>query len=422
MENIHLFSSIASYLEVIIVRGGYTILFFTTLLEGIPLMGMAVPGHVSIIIAGFLAKIGALDIWYVIIIASIGAILGDYIGYILGKKYGMKFIDRLRPFFFIRDEYIEKANKLLSEHTGKAMIVGRFSPVTRALMPFLVGANRIHAKKFWIFNILGGISWVIISVFIGYLFGASYHAAAGYFGKLVVIMIFVSAIIVWGYRFVNMRYHIFTKYELFNLGLNVIALWVLAKTIQDAISPHSFMANFDIWVNSFVANHVGHVWVVLSAYLSWIADSTAIVVVGGFIGFGLLLKRKWRRAAIMLLSIGSAGVILNISKDFFMRARPDNAIQALSSFSFPSGHATMAAVFFTVLAYLVTPKIKSRMNKELFMVLCVLLTIAIGLSRIILNVHWTSDVVGGWALGVFLATGSILFVRYVGALVIKKMV
>jgi undecaprenyl-diphosphatase len=80
----------------------------------------------------------------------------------------------------------------------------------------------------------------------------------------------------------------------------------------------------------------------------------------------------------------------------------------------------MAAAFFIILAYLLAPKIHSWIKRELMIVICVLVVIAIGLSRIILNVHWFSDVIGGWSLGIFFATASILLVRYVGVLVIKK--
>jgi undecaprenyl-diphosphatase len=80
----------------------------------------------------------------------------------------------------------------------------------------------------------------------------------------------------------------------------------------------------------------------------------------------------------------------------------------------------MAAAFFVVLAYFLAPKIHSWIKREIMIVACALAVIAIGLSRLVLNVHWTSDVVAGWALGVFMATGSILLVRYVGVLLVKK--
>ena len=105
-----------------------------------------------------------------------------------------------------------------------------------------------------------------------------------------------------------------------------------------------------------------------------------------------------------------------------MRARPEDALQVLSDPSFPSGHATMAAAFFLVMLYMLVPKIHSWIKRELFIVLCVLSVIAIGLSRVVLSVHWSSDVIAGWSLGIFCTTASILLVRYVGGIVHKQII
>ncbi len=423
MPYAHVFSYFASHIEAIITHGGYVILFIFTTLEGIPLVGMAVPGHIAIVVAGFFARIGTLDLTIVIIISVIGAILGDYIGFTLGRKYGLSFIDKIRPYFFVRDSHIEKTRNLLARHTGKAMIIGRFSPVTRALMPFLVGTTHTSSRKFWFYNIIGGISWAVISIFVGYVFGAGYHAAAGTLGKFVVAALIFAIITIWGYRFINMRFHIFKKYELFTLGLNVISLYVLARTIQDAWAAHSFMANFDIWVDGAM-DMLHQTTPLYSTIAGWVSTIGGTAVTGGLgilIGIGLAVKKKWRRAAIMIMAIGSTGIATLLMKEFFLRARPENALQLIiNDPSFPSGHASMSAAFFVVIAYFLASRIHSWAKRELVLVVCVLAVIAIGVSRLVLNVHWASDVIAGWALGTFLATASILLVRYVGALVVKK--
>lgn len=423
MSYIHIFSAFTDYVESIVSQGGYAFLFITTTLEGIPVFGALIPGHVAIVFSGFLARIEVLNIWWVLGLAASGAIIGDYIGFKIGRRYGLGFIDRVRPYFFITDAHIEKTNALLHKHTGKAMIIGRFSPVTRALMPFLVGASPAHVGRFWVFNIIGGISWAVISVLVGYVFGAGYHVATGYVGKFAVFAIVAGLIIAWGYRFVNMRFHIFKKYELFMLLLNIISLYVLAKTVQDAWAPTSSMALFDVAVNGFMdtLNHA-HYWVRTGAlWITNIGGTMVMVVLGFAIGAILAIRKRWRSAAIMILAVGSTGFFIGLIKEFFMRARPDNAlITMIGDPSFPSGHAGLSAAFFTIAAYLLARKIHSWVYREIVIVACALAAIAIGLTRIVLNVHWASDVIAGWALGVFLATASILFVRYVGALIVRK--
>ena len=428
------FSALASHLEVIISQGGYALLFIFTLLEGIPVLGMAVPGHIAIIVAGFLAKIGTLNLFWVMVISIFGAVLGDYIGFQLGRKYGMTFIDRFRPYFFVTDSQIEKARQLLARHTGKAMVIGRFTPATRALMPFLVGAGHTPSGKFWFYNLIGGISWAVSSILIGYIFGFGYHVFVAYIGRFILVAIIGGLIIIWGYRFINTHFHIFRRYELFTLILNLIALLILAAMIQDAASAHPFMLNLDTWVSSHIVDPKTDL-VLLPSYLVclgyWVTTIGGTAVTAGlgvFLSIWLALKEKWRSATIMALSIASTAGALGIMKEFFQRARPDYSAGVIMNLmkpiindpSFPSGHAGMAAAFFVVLAYLFAPKIKSWVKRESFLVLCVLAVIAIGLSRLVLNVHWVSDVIAGWALGAFLASGSILLARYIGGLLVKK--
>jgi undecaprenyl-diphosphatase len=400
----------------LITVGGYQFLFFAVILEGLPLIGTIVPGHVAIIAGGFLAHTGIMNIWMVIIISMAAAILGDAIGFYIGRHYGMNFIDKFKKYFFIKDAHLAKAQNLLTKHTGKAMVLGRLSPITRALMPFLVGTGKTSASKFWMFNFIGAAIWVGSSIILGYVFSFGYHAAAGYFGRAVVIALVIAGLMAWGYRFINVRFHIFRKYELVALIINSISLIILAFMVRDAWSSTSLMANFDIWVNGFMNDQVGPIMIVVAEWVSLIG-SVVVPVSAGLIIVGIFLWRgRWRSAAIMLLSVGSAFVLFNFMKEFFLRARPENALQLLPDPSFPSGHATMAATFFFVCAYLFSRKFKHWVWRESFIVVCALATIAIGLSRIVLNVHWVSDVIAGWALGIFCATASIILVRYVGEL------
>ncbi len=419
--NIHPFTILLSHLEIWATHGGYLFLFLASILEALPLIGSTIPGHTIVILSGFLARVGIFNIWIVMALASLGAILGDAVGYYIGRFYGVKFIERYKRHFFFKEEYIDKARKLIAEHTGKALVVGRFNPITRPFMPLLVGSSHAHAAKFWIYDILSCISWSVLSVMLGYVFGIGYHNAAKVFGQAALIALIVAIIAIWGYNFVNKRFHIFKKYELFILTLNLLALWGLVETMQDAWAAHSFMANFDIWVNVFMASHVTPTMATVAKIVTNLGSAAAVSIVGVLVAVWLFVIRKWRSAVIMAASILSTSLFLELMKAFFLRARPVNALQLIvNDPSFPSGHAALAAAFFVVVAYLLAPRIHNQVKRELVIVVCVLATIAIGLSRIVLNVHWASDVVAGWALGVFCATTVILLVRYVGALVLAR--
>lgn len=410
-------SNIINSLPDLLSGGGYWILGFIVLMEGLPIIGSFFPGHIAIISAGFLVKIGVLNLAWVLLVTIAMTTLGDILGFLLGRRYGYSLLTRYGKYIFLKEEHIEKAKNLINKHTGKSIILGKFSPVTRPLIPFIVGANGTHINKFWIYNIIGSTLWVVISILIGYVFGASYNAVAGSIGKFLSIAIVATILIIWGYKLVNKRFHVFKKYELFILGLNLISLWALAKTIQDSFSSNSFIANFDISVNVFVAENIAPYLINFSSFISYVGDTKVMLGAGILIGLGFLIKKKYRRAGIMILSVASASVIIVFMKEMFMRARPENAsaiISELSDGSFPSGHAGMAAAFFVSSAYVFAPRVQSWVRREMLIVVCAGAGILIGLSRIALGVHWFSDVLAGWSLGIFLATGVILLVRFLG--------
>jgi len=445
MAYLHFFSALSDTLMAIAVGGGYATLFTVLLLEGIPLVGIAVPGHVAIISAGFLAATGVLDPVWVLIFGCVGAIVGDYVSFLLGRIFGWSLVERLRKYFFVSERTLRKTRTFLEAHTGKALILGRFNPVTRGLMPFFVGSNRMPAKTFWIWNTLGAIAWVVSSVAIGYALGLGYHAAAAWIGRAFLIAVIGAVLIIWGYRFVNARFHIFKRYELFVVSLNVISLIGLVRMIEDAVAATPFMANFDLYVNDVVNNALmvrADTW--LAATSAWVSALGGTIVIAALTilgGIALAARRRWRSAALLLMSVGTTAFFTGWLKDVIMRIRPEDflawapapgswlhplsflfeAQNPLNDPSFPSGHAAFATAFFLVVAYLVAPKIRSWVRREAFIVVCVLVPLAIGLSRIVLSVHWASDVIAGWALGVFCATGSILFVRYIGTLVAGKL-
>jgi len=446
MAYLRFFSALREVIISIAIGGGYVSLFLVTFLEGIPLIGILIPGHVAIIGAGFLVAVGVFNPWVVIVITIVGAILGDFLSFYLGRLFGWPLIDRLRRFFFVKDLHIEKAKRLLQEHTGKALIIGRFNPVTRGIMPFLVGANRAPAGSFWIWNGIGAAAWVVSSVALGWGIGLGYHLAAGFMGQMVVVALIAGLLIAWGYRFVNIRFHIFRRYDLFALGLNLIALFSLARMIQDRLldPAKSFMIGFDYWVNGIMARFAPVAAassypriIEIASWTSALGGITAVSIVTVIMGIALSLWHRWRSAAILLLSVGSTALSVGWIKGIFMlSSRPDNLVippaahgslsflfdqaSLVTDPSFPSAHAAFAAAFFVVVAYLFTYKIRHWVWRELFVVVCVILIAAIGMSRLVLNVHWASDVIAGWSLGVFCATASILLVRYVGALLYEK--
>ncbi|MDD5377425.1 MAG: DedA family protein [Candidatus Gracilibacteria bacterium] len=180
---------------------GYWIIFLVSILEASPFFGSFVPGHTIVIFGGFLAKLSVLNLGSVLVASSLGAILGDFLGYWLGRRYGHDFITKYGKYFLFKEEYFGKTKKLIVGHTGKTLIIGRLNPITRAFAPFVAGSSGIHLLKFSFYNIVGGLIWAVSSVSIGYIFGHSYEIVAKYIGRFVSAVLIVSIMLIFLYRF-----------------------------------------------------------------------------------------------------------------------------------------------------------------------------------------------------------------------------
>lgn len=413
----HFLSPLIDNLQSIVEHGGYTIIFLITILEGLPVIGSIIPGHTAVILSGFLIKLGIFNWIAVSILVIIGAMVGDVIGYMLGKRYGFVFLEKFGKYFFVKPEHIEKAKEIVIRHTGKAIILGRFSPITRPLAPFVIGASKVHWARFWFYDFIGVLIWASGSIFLGYIFGASYHVAAGLLGKFIAIALFIAILIIWGYRFINKQFHIFAKYELIVLFFNLFGLYAFFKTIQDALKDKGFMANLDVWVNIFFSSNItSHGLTFINIVTDILSPSFLLfVTLLGVIYF--LIKKQWRYATISLLATGGGLIIVAFVKEVVTRARPLGTFLLETDFSFPSGHTVAATIFFTLLIYFFARKIKHVVWRELYIAGCVLLIVLAGVSRLYLGVHWLSDVVAGCALGIFWTTLIILLVRYVGIII-----
>ena len=416
----HLFGPLIGSLENIVSQGGYIVIFLTSILEGIPLIGSAIPGHTVIILGGFLAKTSVLSIVPVMLCGAIGAIFGDAIAYVLGRKYGYGFLDRMSAYLSIPGQHIEKAKRVVETHTGKAIIFGRFSPITRPLMPFIVGASGVHIRKFWLYDIIGGVAWAISSVLIGYIFGAGYGAASGYIGKFVGVGVVIAILLVWAYNFINKKWHVFVKYDVFTLVLMLVSLYATFEAIEDVVRLQAKMLELDVSISLWMVDHFSQGLVEFTKVFTNVFSPSVIAVVSIISIAVFAFKKKWHNSLLVFLSIVGVSFWPGFLKDIIMRVRPEDMLVTYTDFSFPSFHASIAAMAAILLIYIFLIKIERLMLRESMIVAVILLSFAVCLSRVYLNVHWFSDVVAGYSLGILWTTMMVLFVKYLGVLFKKR--
>jgi membrane protein DedA with SNARE-associated domain len=165
---------------------------------GLESMGIPSPGETALVAAAVLASQGKLQIWLVIVIGVSSAIVGDNIGYWLGRRYGRSVFMAPGPFLHHRVHATRYGDGFFKRHGAKAVFIGRWIALVRFATAWLAGINRMPVKRFFFWNALGGISWGITYGLVGYYGGkAAAHvlAQAGLVGLGVMVAMFVGFVI-----------------------------------------------------------------------------------------------------------------------------------------------------------------------------------------------------------------------------------
>lgn len=394
---------------------GYFILFIMAILESTPIGGIIIPGQTVVIFGGVLVKFGILNFWWVIILSASGAIIGDYIGFIVGKKYGYSFLAKYGKYFFFKKEYLKKTKKLMHGHAGKALILGRFNGLTRAFAPFVAGTSKVKFGKFLFFNIVGGISWAVSFTLIGVIFSESFEVISRHIGKYSMIALGIIIAVALGYHFINKRRHIFQSYHFKILLINIPCLYFFFKLLDDVVNQ-DWITRADAILNKQIFAIASPLLDKMMIILSYLTGPDLFLFVPLLIIGILIYKKRYAQSLLMFLSIGIGNLLSTLVKALVERPRPVEAMMQYDNFSFPSYHAMMSMILFSMIIYLFKDGIKNKFWRYLFVTANVLAILIIGFDRMYLHVHYFSDVLAGFALGLFWVTLLILIFKLISGL------
>jgi membrane protein DedA with SNARE-associated domain len=176
---------------------GYAAIFIVVMLES---AGVPLPGETILVSAAVYAGSShSLEIAYVIASAAGGAILGDNIGFWVGREFGTSLLSRWGYLIGLDERRRKLGQYLFVRHGGKIVFFGRFVALLRAFAALLAGANGLSPLRFLIFNAAGGIVWATVFGLGGYLLGESIHLVAGALGWAALIAALVLIIMFWRY-------------------------------------------------------------------------------------------------------------------------------------------------------------------------------------------------------------------------------
>lgn len=191
------------YLDQIIANYGsltYAILFIIIFIETGLVVTPFLPGDSLLFAAGAFAALGSLNIFILLILLMVGAILGDTVNYWIGHFFGEKLV--ANPRVPIKKEHIEKTQKFFDKHGGKTIILARFVPIVRTFAPFVAGIGKMHYGQFISFNFIGGIAWVLLLTLTGFFFG-NIPIVKDNFSTVIIAIIFISVIPMIIQAFIN---------------------------------------------------------------------------------------------------------------------------------------------------------------------------------------------------------------------------
>ncbi|MBV6394840.1 MAG: Protein DedA [Anaerolineales bacterium] len=168
---IDLFLHLDEHLANIISQYGawtYAILFGVIFMETGFVITPFLPGDSLLFAAGtFAALESGLNVWALLILLIVAAILGDSVNYWIGHYLG----DRAYNIKWIKKEYLDKTHAFFEKHGGKTIFLARFVPIVRTFAPFVAGIGRMSYGFFFRWNIIGGVTWVALFTLAGYFFG-----------------------------------------------------------------------------------------------------------------------------------------------------------------------------------------------------------------------------------------------------------
>jgi membrane protein DedA with SNARE-associated domain len=166
--------------------------------EAAVFLGFVFPGETAVLLAGFLASTGRVSVVALGIVVVVAAIVGDSVGYEVGKRFGPRL---LRTRLFRRYEHrVDRARGFLDGRGASAIFVGRFTAFLRAVTPGLAGLSGMRYRRFLAYNAAGGLVWGLGCVVAGYLAGSSYKQVAHYLGQggaVAAGVLVVVALVVW---------------------------------------------------------------------------------------------------------------------------------------------------------------------------------------------------------------------------------
>ncbi len=415
-------------------------IFFVSFIESLALAGIIVPGVLILFLMASVA--GHLDyaISSLLIAGFLGAILGDGVSFYLGRHFKDS-IPNIWPFSRY-PKTLSMGESFFHKHGGKSVMLGRFIGPIRPVLPLIAGMLGMSQIRFATFNSASAVIWAPFYLLPGYFAGkaTSWQLPSD---LLTISLIFIAILTVFalGFRFLSLRLQVDTplydalllkrqsnlplqkiqqhyqhfrkRYPRFEFPLASITLLLINLCIFLLWSYLSINTDILFSLNQTgielaqtLRSEMGNISqgiTQLAVHLTLLGDE-AFLYLSFTLLIILMITRKHYFAVIHLVTAGLLTALITHSlKQYFGIIRPDITLNAPVSFAYPSGHSSGATVFYALIASFIAQEMEKKDRWKCYLNFA-LPILFIALSRVVLGVHWLTDVVGGISLGLIISS------------------
>ena len=424
-------------------RWTYLVVSVMAFFETGAFVGLVAPGETFLIFGGVVAGQGKISLVALIALVWTAAVLGDLASFYAGRRLGRRFLEKHGPKVSITEERLQSVEAFFDRHGGKAIFLGRFVGLVRAVNPFLAGSSGMPLRRFLPYDVIGAGAWATMLLVLGYIFWQSFdrvlhYAEQGTLALGTTIVVLSGLFWLWrklrdderrreaaawidrqldrpalrplavvvrpAWRFargpLRFLWHRLTPGE---LGLELTTLLAIVAVgafafvaILIGLEHHPLIAGDR---KAFtVADDMRTAWLDDAARAITHLGSSAVVGAAVVVTIAVLL---WRRRPIEAgaLALGTllTWAAVNIAKAAEGRPRPARPLVDTAGESYPSGHAAYA-VAWVAIAVVLTRTLPGLARTTAAIIAAVVVAVLVALTRVTLRAHYLSDVVGGAGL------------------------
>ena len=376
------------------------VVFIIMFLDCLALLGLAIPGNTLFVVTSIMAGGFNYPLWKVVFLGFLGALLGDIISYAIGYKLKR----RIYTWNVVKNntKWFDKADNYFQRYGALGLLFGRFVSPLRATLPLMTGVFHFSFFKFLLINCCSILIWCLCFAIPSWFTGAAISLSAGqqfWVGGMIVAVALILLVGVGFYGCAKERRWVALCMSLISAILFI--LLYLFLPYLDAFDQE--FLDIATLIHTNTLDSIAHFVTELGGY-------KVQFIISAVLCFLLLLMKQIRPLVFFAFTMLGTAAIGWIIKEMVNRFRPLSNSDVMSTFSFPSGHASASFAFFISLGVLAglgrAPKIRL-----FWLFIATVPAFLISISRIYLQVHWITDVLAGGLLAMAVSMGILAWVE-----------